>query len=130
MNSIEQLQQERVRIAQQMLGICCARQGSITEQYFPVIKDGKATNEKRGPYWILSAKQHGKTVSKRLTTSSALEYARREISNHKQLQQLFHRFEELTEQLGTTAQEERLSEEALKKGLNSQRKKAGKSHTS
>jgi hypothetical protein len=130
MNTVEQLQQERTRIMQEMLNISCARKGSVTEQYFPVMKDGAPTNEKRGPYWIFSTKQGGKTVSKRLTTSTALAHARREISNHRQLQELFHRFEELTEQLGILAQELSLSEEALKKGLNSQRKKAGKSRTS
>ncbi len=127
MNTVEQIQKERTRIAQEMLNIPNARQGSITEQYFPVMRNGMPTEERRGPYWIFSTKQKGKTVSKRLTTSTNLQYARQEISNHKRLQELFHRFEELTERLGTIAQQLNLSQEALKKGLHLQWKKTGKS---
>lgn len=130
MSAIKQLQEQRVRIVRQMLDIPCARKGSVSKQYFPVLKDGKPTDSKRGPYWIFTAKVKGKTVSKRLTTQADLARARREIDNHKSLQELYHRFEELTEQMGTLAQQADLSEEGLKKGLNSRWKKTGKSRAS
>ena len=59
MNTVEQLQQERTRLVQKMLNISCARKGSVTEQYFPVMKNGTPTDEKRGPYWIFSTKRGG-----------------------------------------------------------------------
>ena len=130
MSAIEQLQEERVRIVRQMLDIPCARKGSVSEQYFPVLKDGRPTGKKRGPYWIFTAKVKNKTVSKRLTTQTDLAHARREIDNHKLLQDLYHRFEEITEQMGTLAQQADPSEEGLKKGLKSRWKKTGKSHAS
>lgn len=127
MNAIEQLQKERARIADQMLDIPYARKGSVNEQYFPVLKDGKPTQKKRGPYWLFTAKVKNKTVSKRLTTQAEVVHARQEISNHKLLQELYHRFEELTAQLGTLAPQAAPSEERLKKGLKSRWKKTGKS---
>ncbi len=130
MNIIEQLQEERVRIVHQMLDIPYARKGSVSEQYFPVLKDGNPTGKKRGPYWIFTAKVKNKTVSRRLKTQADVAHAHQEIGNHKLLQQLYHRFEELTERMGTLAQQAGPSEEGLKKGLKSRWKKTGKSRAS
>lgn len=126
MNTTEQLQQQRNLLVQQMLEITCARKGTISEQYVRAQKDGKPTEKLLGPYWVLTTKKKGKTVSERLTTEQVVERTREEIGNHKRLSELFHQFEELTERMGTLLWESSVSEEALKKGLKSKSKKTRK----
>lgn len=127
MDTLIQLQQQRKHLIQQMMEITCLRKGTINEQYVPARKDGKATDRLLGPYWVVSTKKDGKTVSERLKTQQDLEQAREEISNHKRLSQLFHEFEEITERMSVLLRQASASEEALKKGLKSKSKKTRKS---
>jgi len=128
MDTVKQLQKQRSLLVQQMLGITCTRKGTINKQYVRARKDGKPTERLLGPYWVLTAKKKGKTVSLRLTTEQAVAHAREEIVNQKRLSDLFAQFEELTQRVGTLLWEKSASEEALKKGLKSKSKKTKKLH--
>jgi hypothetical protein len=127
MDTLSELQQQRKHLMQQMMEITCVRKGTISEQYVPARKDGKATERLLGPYWVVSTKKNGKTISERLKTQQDVEQAREEISNHKRLSELFHQFEEFTERMSALLREASVSEEALKKGLKSKSKKTRKS---
>lgn len=119
MNTLEQIQQQREALVNQMLQITSACAGSINEQYLPKRKEGKPTGEKVGPYFVLTAKRKGRTVSKRLKGDKALHQTQVAIDNHHKLRRLMKEFEELTQQMGEITQQQSVSEEALKKGLKS-----------
>ena len=124
MNEYERLEQQRRETVRRMLVIGPIRKGTISEQYVPVVKAGQPTRAKRGPYWILTTKKNGKTVSVRLRTPEAIARAREAIANQHELARLFHEFEELTERQGVLERETGASEEALKKGLKSRSNRA------
>ncbi len=126
MDTIEQLQQQRNLLVQQMLEITCTTKGTISKQYVPSRKEGKPTERLLGPYWVLTTKKKGKTVSERLTSKQAVDRRREEIVNHKRLSELFQRFEELTQGMGTLLWEANAPEETLKKRPKSRLKKIGK----
>ena len=117
MNTLEQIQQQRVEFVNQMLQITSACAGSISEQYLSARKNGKPTSEKVGPYYVLTAKKHGRTVSKRLKGEHTLEQTQLAIDNHNKLRCLMKEFEELTLKMGEITQQQSVSEEAQKKGL-------------
>lgn len=119
MDTLEQIQQQRVELAQQMLQITSACPGTINEQYLPARKHGKPTGEKVGPYLVLTAKKHGRTVSKRLKGEQMLQQTQLAIDNHHKLRRLMKEFEELTQKMGELTPQPSVSEEALKKGLKS-----------
>ena len=127
MNEQERLEQQRRETVRRMLAIGSARKGTISEQYVRVVKAGKPTGAMRGPYWVLTTKKNGKTVSERLRTPQAVARAREEIANEQELARLFHAFEELTQRLGAQQREAAISDEALKKGLKSRSNRARKS---
>jgi hypothetical protein len=126
MDRKEQLEAQRREIVQKMLARGSARKGTICEQYVPVMKGGAKTHLLRGPYWVLTTKKEGKTVSERLPTPQSVERAREEIANHQHLTQLFREFEELTEQLGALERRETSEEASLKKKPKSPSKRARK----
>jgi hypothetical protein len=110
-----QIEQLRRDLTEKMLGIRSARKGTIIEQSFPVLREGKPTGEMRGPHPLITTKKNGRTVSQRLKTPEQLEQARTDIANHQQLAALFKQFEELTEALGEAFRQESAPEEAIKK---------------
>ena len=115
MERTQVIRQRREQVVSEMLSISSARKGSINQQFFPVIRNGKASDDLRGPYLVLTTKKRGKTVSIRLTTPDAIARARHDIANHQRLLALFREFQELTEQLGEQERQEDESKEALKK---------------
>jgi hypothetical protein len=54
----------------------------------------------RGPYYVLTSKRGGKTISQRLTTRQQVEAARADVAAHRKFVELCRQFERLTEQLG------------------------------
>lgn len=76
------------------------RRGSITEQFFPVQRQGQKQAARRGPYYIFTRHRGSKTVSRRLTTPEALQQAREDIEAFKRFQVLCREYERLTEKLG------------------------------
>lgn len=119
MSTIAEIQARRSGIARELLDIRSMRKGSINEQYFPVVEDGKKTGKKRGPYFVHTYKEGKKTVSARLKTGAALDQAREDADNYRRFRDLCAEFEQLTERLGRLEREGSASEEALKKGLKS-----------
>lgn len=100
MDKVQQLDARREVVLQQMRSIRSMKRGTISGQWFPVIRRGKKTDQRRGPYPVLTYKANNKTVSQRLTSKSELEHARRAVQNHKRFVALCKEFVELTKQLG------------------------------
>jgi hypothetical protein len=100
MNQIQEIEERRGEILQEMGRIKSLRRGSITKQYLKVRPRGKKAAVVRGPYYVLSRGEGGKTVSRRLTSEAEVTRAREEVAAHRRFRELCGEFEELTERLG------------------------------
>lgn len=98
MGKLEMVRARRAEIAQEMLAIQSMRKGTINEQYLKVARVGQAPTE-CGPYYVISRRQGGKTVSKRLRPGAELEQAREDVKAYAKFAALCEEFEALTEQL-------------------------------
>ena len=121
MDPFHQLEQRRDAILEQMRSIRYMRRGTINEQFLKVRHKGKDKTVSRGPYYVLSRTEGGKTVSQRLTSREELIRAQKDVEAHKRFVGLCKEFEVLTERLG---QIERESDELR------QEKKAPRSRSS
>ena len=84
-----------------MCSIRSMRRGTINEQFLNIGRDkGKKGGVKLGPYYVLSRREGGRTVSRRLSRGEELQQAQRDVEEHKKFVGLCGEFEELTEQLG------------------------------
>ena len=115
MDEVEALRKRRNDVLARMGEIGFMRRGTINEQYFPVIRQGKKTSRKRGPYYVFSRSEGGKTVSRRLTTPEQLQQARADIAAHQHFVALCQQFEELTERLGQMEREQTPLEQEKKR---------------
>jgi len=100
MSQIEAIEQRRAEILKQMSRIGSLKRGSITEQYLKVRLKGQPRAVLRGPYYVFSRREGGRTVSRRLTTERDLAQAREEVSAARRFRELCREYEELTERLG------------------------------
>jgi hypothetical protein len=100
MNQIEAIEQRRAEVLKQMSRIGSLKRGSITEQYLKVRSKGQPQAVLRGPYYVFSRREGGRTVSRRLTTERDLAQAREEVSAAHRFRELCREYEELTERLG------------------------------
>ena len=82
---------------------------------------GRATDGLRGPYYVLSRREHGRTVSVRVS-GGQLQEVRADISRFEEFKDLCEEFARLTERLGEMEREQAASAEAEKKGLKSRRR--------
>ncbi len=98
MDTARALEEKRERVLEQMRAIRSMRRGSVTEQYLKVPHKGKPKPVVRGPYWIHTWKEGGKTVGERLSREEALP-AQKDVEAHKRFVGLCKEFEELTERL-------------------------------
>lgn len=96
---IQELEERREQILSEMQAMRSMRRGSITEQY---LKDKRKKGQPvtRGPYYVFSRREDGRTVSRRLKPGPDLEQARREVAAHQRFVELCQEFERLTERLG------------------------------
>ena len=108
MDTVRQLEQRREAIFEQMRSIRSLRRGTVNEQYLNLAHKGQAEPAVCGPYYVLSHKQAGRTVSQRLTSVTQVEQARSVVAAHRRFVELCREYERLTEQLG---QLERTSEQ-------------------
>jgi uncharacterized coiled-coil DUF342 family protein len=105
MNTLHQLEQRRDEILKQIRSIRSMRKGTINEQFLKVPHKGKDKPVSRGPYYVLSRRQQGKTVSQRLTSLEELKQAKTDVEAYKRFVTLCKQFEELTERIGQIERE-------------------------
>lgn len=127
MSARQQIEGRRKSIAEEMLDIRSMRKGSISEQWFPVMRDGKKTDERRGPYFVFTCKRNGRTVSERLKSEEALVRAREDTDNYHRFRVLCAELEELTAALGELDRREGREQEQLKKKPGSRSNRTRKS---
>jgi hypothetical protein len=100
MDTVQQLERRRDAVLEQMGSIRSMRSGTVNEQYLRVPHKGRPEPKLCGPYFLLTRKQAGRTVSQRLTSLEQVSTARADIAAHKRFVELCKEFERLTEQLG------------------------------
>jgi len=110
MASMEKLEGQRRSILEELADLGEMRRGSICEQFVETTgRDG--SKRRRGPYYVYTYKEKGKTVSRRLTSPEQVALCRKQI-------QAFRRYQELTAQLleiGEQISDLALSGEGVKK---------------
>lgn len=114
MDELAVLDEKRNHILQQMRTIRAMRKGSVTEQYLKVAKKGKKKPVLRGPYWLYSRKEKGKTVGRRLRRQE-VERIREEVHAYHRFQALCAEYAKITERLGELEREKELSAQEKKR---------------
>ncbi len=96
MDTASRLIQRKNEILARLAALGPMRKGTLNDQYVQVIlKDGSA--RRRGPYTVYTFKEHGQTVSRRLSDPAQVALYREQIAS-------FRRFQELTRQLAQFSQ--------------------------
>jgi hypothetical protein len=99
MDTVQQVEQRRRAVLEQMGAIRSMRRGTVNEQYLKVPHKGRAAPTLCGPYYVLTRKQAGRTVSRRVP-GGQVEQARADVAAYRRFVDLCQQFEQLTEQLG------------------------------
>lgn len=99
MEKIEKLQQKRESLEKEIIKIGHMRRGSVSEQFVPVKHKGKKAPVLRGPYYVYTAKQKGKSIGKHLKVGPELEKYRREVNNYHRFQQLISELVSVNEKI-------------------------------
>ncbi len=121
MSTLNRVRERRQRIVQEMLALDSLKRGTLNEQFLRVPQKGQAEPALRGPYYVLSRKEGGKTVSERVAPAQ-VERVRQDIARYARFTALCREFAELTETLGELEREADVPQEALKKSPNSPRR--------
>lgn len=100
MNPIPEIESRRNAILEEIRSIRSMKRGTINEQYFLGSLKGKKRKVKRGPYYVLSRREGGKTVSQRLLSPQELQGAQQDVASYQRFVRLCQEFEQLTEKLG------------------------------
>jgi hypothetical protein len=117
MSSVQQIQQQRQQILEEMAQLEQVRRGSLTEQMVETVgSDGR--RRQRGPYPLYTFKEGGRTVSRRVTAPAQIPLYRQQIQQGRRFQelttQLLHLGEALSDQAVQTAGEKKTSKPKLK----------------
>jgi len=99
MDTARTLEEKRERVLEQMRALRSMRRGSVSEQYLKVRHKGKRKPVVRGPYWVYTWKEGGKTVGQRLSREEAARI-KKDVEAHKKFVALCKEFETLTMRLG------------------------------
>jgi hypothetical protein len=103
MNHRDSLEAKRQEILQEMSGINRMRRGTVNEQYFEVRqKDGSIV--RRGPYFLYSRTEKGKSFSQRVTMEEVARY-QEETENCRRFKELSHRCVAICEELAEVDEE-------------------------
>lgn len=121
MEIIKDIEQERDSILDQMRSIRSMKRGTINEQYLKSKPKGDEEPILRGPYYVFSRREGGKTKSERLSSPEALKQAQDDVAAYSHFVDLCKEYEKLTERLGEI--ERNLDEELQKKLPKSRSKK-------
>jgi hypothetical protein len=69
------MEARRRAVLEQLAAIRSLRKGTLSEQWVPVVRDGKKTKTLRGPYFVWTCKASDRTVSKRIKGKQAQQWA-------------------------------------------------------
>ena len=127
MMSTHTMEARRRTVLEQLAAIRSLRKGTLSEQWVPVVRDGKKTKELRGPYFVWTSKVGNKTVSERIKGEQEQQWAQQDALNYQRFKKLCWELEDLTHRLGLLERQEGARTEQLKKGLKSPSRKAKKS---
>ena len=100
METLSDLDARREKLLAAMRSIRSLKRATINEQYLKVPHKGKEEPALRGPYYVMSWREKGKTIGRRLTTAAELKQARNDIEAHKRFLALCQEFVQATERLG------------------------------
>ena len=115
---IQEWEARRNQVLRELAAIRSLRKGSLNEQWFPIVRDGKRTKEFRGPYFVWTCKAGKKTVSERLNDAQAIARARQDAANYRRFRELCVELERLTAHLGQAERKpDTASSEAVKREL-------------
>jgi hypothetical protein len=124
--TIQAIETRRDAILAEMRAIRSMAKGSVSEQFYQVVLEGKKEPVQRGPYFVFCRSVENRTVSRRLRSPEEVARARRDVEAYQKFAALNREFVELTERLGEL---ERVSadEERKKKRPRSRSRRTGKS---
>lgn len=128
MNNQQALEEKRMDLLRQLGEIRTLRKGSLNEQWFPSVRQGKKTKELRGPYFVWTHKKANKTVSERVVGEQALQRARQDEANYKRYRELCREYETVAQELGELERKPPADGEAEKKRLKPRSSKARRSN--
>ncbi len=103
MSEIERLEKRRMQIIKEMSSIRTMRKGSVTEQYLKVVRKGEREPALRGPYFLYTRKEKGKTVGRRLTKEEADQF-RQQVEAFHRFQALGKEYAEISERLAAVTE--------------------------
>lgn len=118
MESVRQIQQRLRQLAQAMTDLGPMKRGALNEQFFERTPKGKEAPVVQGPYYVLSRKVKGKTVSERVAKGE-VERVRKEMQQYERFIELSREFVDCSERLGTLLRKADDTGETLKKTLKS-----------
>jgi hypothetical protein len=124
MEKVRELEARREQILIEIRNIRAMRKGSVTEQYLKVKTKGREEPVSRGPYFLYTRKEKGKSVGHRLSVEQADCY-RQEVVAYHHFQALCNEYAETTERLGDLerAFEDGSQEKKLRKSRSRRTKK-------
>jgi hypothetical protein len=93
---LNQLQQRREQILQEMGAIDRMCRGHLSEQFFKSTRGGKTVRQ--GPYYVLQRWFRGKNLCERIAADQ-LEPVRQGVEGYKRFRQLADEFVDLSEQM-------------------------------
>jgi hypothetical protein len=126
METVQTLERQREQVLRAMAELRSMETGSLSSQMLKVAHKGKKTPALRGPYYVLSRWENGKSHSRRVRKEE-LAQVQCDVANYQRFMELCEQFVDLTRRLGALEREEETDREQLKKGLKSRSSKAGKS---
>ena len=99
MESVHSLEVRRNAIVAKMQSLRSMSRGVVCEQYYEVRLKGRSEPSRQGPYYVLSCKEHGRTVSRRLKRNE-VDRVRAEVATYKEFLALCEEFVDVSNRLG------------------------------
>lgn len=127
MMSNDTMEARRRTVLEQVEAIRSLRKGTLSEQWVPVVRDGKKTKKVRGPYFVWTSKAGKKTVSERIKGKQEQQWAQQDALNYQRFKELCAELEDLTHQLGLLERQAQEEAGTIKKRRKSPSSKAKKS---